>query len=195
MAGGLKDRNIAWARQRMYIPVANFQGISGDFVSLDDAAPALVEMGSIGIANLPMAPNDSVSHVMMFPSFWDIEDEIGVRIMWTQIAGETTESANWIFLYNQSDVGEALIASATALDTPITLTQVGGVASTLIRSSRGIINAFTFDESALDGFLTFNVELDADTYADDEARLLGVVFDYKPKFTLGGFNVEEISRQ
>lgn len=191
----IRDKNIKWARQRMFIPVWQFQGIIGDLVSMDDVAPAIAEFSTFGFGCMPFAPNDSVSHIMEFPSCWDITKEIGVRVVWGQISGTATQTADWILLYDQADEGEVLAAPATVLDTIIPLGDVAGATLTWKKSSRGIFAADTFDEAALDGTLAFNLELQADTLADDQARLLGVSFDYYPRLTVGGINLTETSRQ
>ena len=195
----IRDRNIQWARQRMYIPVYNFQGFDDAMASLADAAPAIVELDALEHACLPMAANDSVTHIMGFPSNWDITKEIGVRVCWTAVAAAsaTTDAATWIVLYDQVDEDELIIAPATALDTPIVALDVLGTLddSPLKITSRGIISADKFDEAALDGLFSFNVELDAvTTFSADEPVLLGIAFDYYPMLTVGPINTDRDDR-
>jgi len=192
----IRDRNIQWARQRLYIPVTNFTGYDDALASLADAAPAIVELDALEFAVLPCAANDSVSHIMAFPSMWDITKEIGVRVFWTAVAAAsaTTDAATWIVLYDQADEDELIIAPATALDTPIVALDVLGTLdnSPLKKTSRGIINANKFDEAAMAGTFAFNIELDAvTTFSGDEPVLLGIEFDYYPMLTVGPINTDK----
>lgn len=208
----IRDRNIEWARQRLYIPVWQFQGFtpvnaapaaqttSDVMTSVDDAAPGLNEVGALGFMGLPMTANDSVTHVMGFPSFWDITKEIGVRVHWTADIGGAavaTDAASWAVVYDQVDADEALAAPATALNTTIANDVYGSTTDAIYKiTNRGIINANTFDVSALDGLFAFNVELDAvTTFSADEVNLLGIAFDYYPALTVGGHNATVTSRQ
>lgn len=200
----IRDRNIQWARQRMYIPVWQFQGWinNGDGQTFDSAAistpPILSELAALGIMGLQIADEDEIRHTMEFPSVWDITREIGVRVIWTYDATATVaDNVTWLFLYDQVDVGEAIAAPATALNTAITnQTATATTLLTLMRSPRGIINANTFDSSALDGLFTFKIEASVvDTFSADEPHLLGVSFDYYPRWTVGGPNATVTSRQ
>lgn len=196
---GIRDLNVEWARQRLYIPVGHMS-LTGAGVSMHVTVPALVELGTDKeIAAMAMTANDAVSHSMQFPSFWDVTKEIGVRVLWSaKDAAIATDAAHWIVLYDQVDVDEGFIAPATALDTVITALQLYGATTDqlLKRSDRGIINANTFDVSALDGFFSFQIELQAVTsFSADEVELLGISFDYFPRMTIGGENATLESRQ
>ena len=195
----IRDRNIKWARQRLYIPVGHMS-LTTIGVSMHDTVPALVELGTDKeIAAMAMTADDRVTHSMEFPSMWDIEEEIGVTVAWSaKDAAIATDAATFIFLYDQVDEDEAIIAPATALDTAIVALDLYGATTDqlLKKTSRGIINANTFDLAALDGFFSFQVELDAvTTFSADEVELLGVIFDYYPRWTVGGPNIEVNSRQ
>ena len=208
----IRDRNIEWARQRMYIPMWHFQGLepinavpgtqttSDVMTSADDAAPGMNEIGALGFMGMPMTANDSVSHVMGFPSFWDIRKEIGVRVHWTADIGGAavaTDAAEWLVVFDQVDADEALAAPATALNTVIANDVYGSTTDAIYKiTERGIINANVFDVSALDGLFAFNVELQAvTTFSGDEVNLLGIAFDYFPLLTVGGHNATITSRQ
>jgi len=195
----IRDFNIEWARQRLYIPVGHMS-LTGAGVSMHSTVPALVELGTDKeIAAMAMTANDAVSHSMEFPSQWDITHEIGVRVLWSaKDAAIATDAAHFIVLFDQVDEDEGFVAPATALDTVITALDLYGATTDqlLKRTDRGIINANTFDPSALDGFLSFQIELQAvTTFSADEVELLGISFDYYPRMTVGGVNATEISRQ
>lgn len=200
----IRDRNIEYARQRLYIPVGHMS-LTGGGVSMHDTVPALVELGTDKtIAGMAMTANDTVAHGFEFPSFWDITKEIGCRVIWTaKDAAIATDAAEWIVLYDQVDVDEAIIAPATVLDTIINsavlnqLQLYGTTTDQVIkRTDRGIINANTFNIDALDGFFSFSIELQAvTTFGADEVELIGISFDYYPMLTVGGMNAAEGSRQ
>lgn len=196
----IRDRNIQWARQRMYIPVWHFQGYllteaAPNLISSQaDGPPALAEFSTLEMVALSMAPNDSITHIMEFPSYWNISEDIGCRVVFGQVGATAGETANFIVLYDQADDGEAIIAPATVLTTAVPLSTVVGATTTWTRTGRGIINGGTFDESALDGMFAFNIELDADGTADDEIRLFGISWDYIPMLTVGRWNAEATTR-
>lgn len=194
----IRDRNIQWARQRLYIPVWDMQGYllaegaPNTFAGMDAGAPLFGELSTFGYKGLLIgAEADAVSHIMEFPSFWDITKPIGVRIRWMVEATVATDDAIvWQLLYDQADVAEALVDPATALNTVIA-TQSPAATTTLAnyRSPRGIINANTFDEAAVDGLLAFTIIAQTLTqFGADEVVLLGVTFDYVPRMTVGGYN-------
>lgn len=190
----IRDNDVAWARHRMYIPVGHFS-LTGAGVSMHDTVPALVEVGTDKeIAGMAMTANDAVAHAILFPAVWDITQEIGCRVFWTaKDAAIATDAAHFIVLYDQVDVDEAIVAPATALDTVVNATtplQLYGSTTdqVLKRTDRGIINANTFNEDALDGLFSFNIELQAvTTFSADEVELLGISFDYIPQMMVGGF--------
>ncbi len=201
----IRDRNIEWARQRMYIPVWQFQswllaeGTPNTFKGMDAGDPTFAEVSTLGYKGMSIAAQaDAASHIIEFPSFWDITKEIGVRVRWAvNGAVATSDAIVWTFVFDQADVAEALVNPATALNTVIA-TQSPTVTTTLTnyRSPRGVINANVFDESALDGLLAFTVAAGTLTsFSADEVVLLGVTFDYYPRMTVGGYNKLETSRQ
>jgi len=194
----IADRNIQWARQRMYIPVGHFS-LTGAGVSMHSTVPALVELGTDKeIAAMAMTVADRVTHAMEFPSFWDVTKEIGCRVLWSaKDTAEANDAAHFIVLYDQVDVDEGVIAPATALDTVITALDVYGSTTDQVykRTDRGIINANTFNEDAKDGLFSFQIELQAvTTFSADEVELLGISWDYYPAWTIGQ-HATEISRQ
>jgi hypothetical protein len=193
----IRDRNIEWARQREFIPVAQMD-VTGAGVSHHSTAPALGELGTLDLTDMPMTADDIVTKTMFFPSYWDTKQEIGVRVIWTAVGNDaTTDAATWIILYDQVDEDEQIILPATVLSVPITALDVYGFSTTsnMKKTSRGIINANTFDEAALDGLFTFSVELQAvTTFGADEVSLLGTLWDYYPRWTVGGPNTNKDDR-
>lgn len=195
----IRDRNIEWARQRLYIPVYNFQGYDDAHAGYGTGGPVNAELTALTFCGMAIAAaNDAIAHVMEFPSYWDITKEIGVRIRWAVDATVATDDAVvWRVVYDQADTDEVLVIPATALDTVIA-TQSPSVTTTLTtyRSPRGIIAANTFDEAALDGMFAFLVDVPTLTqFGASEVLLLGITFDYYPRLTVGGYVALETDRQ
>ncbi len=201
----IRDRNIEWARQRMYIPVWQFQGYElvegtpNTFAGMDTGAPAFAEVSTFGYKGMLIAAaNDAVSHIIEFPSFWDITKPIGVRVRYAVLATAALDDAIvWSVVYDQADVAEVLVNPATALNTVIATQSPSVVtAGVTYRSPRGIINANVFDDSALDGMFAFTLAVPTLTQFDaDQVSLLGISFDYVPRMTVGGYNDNVEARQ
>jgi hypothetical protein len=194
----IRDQNIEWVRQREFINVTQFNGILETLVSAASTG-AIVEMSTLGYMGMPVSANDQIQHVMSFPSYWDIHQPIGVRVVYVALtAASANDSITWEVKYDQADENEALIAPTTALDTLIAadvITSAQTTAAAILKSPRGIIVADKFDESALDGFFGFYVKCTAiSTMGNDEANLLGVEWDYYPRWTVGGPNTDPDDR-
>lgn len=197
----IRDENLAYARQRLWIPYMSFSGYveATDTFQSDDTGnpiPASVDSGLAGLAFIT-SHDDAIVHAMPFPSFFDITHDIGVRVRWiVSAAVSVSDIVRWLFQYDQSDDGEAYADPGTALNTVIAA-QSPSVTTTLVqyRSPRGIINANTFDEAAMDGMLAFRITGLLTDFEDTDVKFQGVEFDYYPKMMLGGVNDTVESRQ
>jgi hypothetical protein len=191
----IRDRNIEWTRTVARIPASDFglgQAAAGPTTAaaalqgLDDGAPLAGEVSSFGYYGINIAAaGDSFTTLNIdLPPDIDPTKEIGVRVLWVNDgAVATTDAITWLVTYDQVDVGEALAAPSTALNTVIA-SQSPAATTTLIlkRSSRGIINADTFDETFRQGALAINVEADVLTgFSADEVVFLGLEIDYIPR--------------
>tara|TARA_B100000686_G_C16780262_1_gene971323 strand:- start:1960 stop:2598 length:639 start_codon:yes stop_codon:yes gene_type:complete len=192
---GIRDRNIDWLRRKKIIPAVNF-GFSGTIPASTDSgggtittlgtgAPVITEVSSFGFAGLNIgAALDMGSYFdLEFPSVADPTEEIGVRCLWAPNAAvSTSDRIQFSVQYDQVDVGEAISAASTSLDT-VLVTQ-GPSATTaflLHRTSRGIIDANKFDFTARQGGIIW--EINAATWTGFEATdviFLGLELDYIP---------------
>tara|TARA_Y100000310_G_scaffold126290_1_gene125100 strand:+ start:407 stop:1036 length:630 start_codon:yes stop_codon:yes gene_type:complete len=192
MAGGIRDSSTKRKRLLKRYPATDFitgqvTGASTILDSFDDGATQFLEFSTFGFGGMSIAAaGDSFTALLCdFLPLVDISEPIGVRVLFgadaTPAAGD---AVTWVVLYDQVDVGEALAAPATALDTAIAAHTPGHTtASRLERTARGIINANTFDESAVLGALAVNIEADGLTdYGADEVKFLALEFDYMPRF-------------
>jgi len=190
----IRDRNIEWLRQVRRIPVGEF-GFYGaaagpttaiaKLTGLDDGAPLLDELGSLGhFGGEVAAEGDSFTTLdLVTPTIIDVTQELGVRVIWANNgAVSTTDAITWVVTYDQADFNEALVAPSTALDTVIAA-QSPAATTTLVlkRTSRGIISANKFDFTARQGVIAWNVEADVLTaFSADEVQFLGLEIDYIP---------------
>jgi hypothetical protein len=195
----IRDRNIEWARQRDYFCYTTFNGYTPDTqASLGAGVPIWADLGSTTeLTGLTLdATADAVSFSIAFPSYWDIQKEIGIRWhMLQQATAALTDSVTPTTTYNQSDNGEALVTPATALDTviPATLAPTTTAMATFY-TNRGIIAANTFDENALDGTIAFLTDFAYSGYTNGELHVLGCSIDYYPRWTVGGPNTNKDDR-
>jgi len=186
----IRDRNIAWQRKSRFIPAGEilaggFADASGSATGFGTGGPILTEVSSFGFGVLNINGAGNFFHALDFvtPREMDIEEEIGFRVHYMTLGTvATTDDVTFIVQYDQVDVGEAVIAAASALDTPITEHRQG-TATTLVthRTARGIINAGKFDETARQGMIHWEVEADAMDYSADELGVLGFEVDYVPR--------------
>ena len=182
----IRDRNIEWLRQKYYIH-ANVFGFCATPASatFGEGAPVPTEVGSlawggllIGAAGDTMAAPD-----FQLPSIIDPREELGIRVIWavTGSGTNTTDDVTWIVKYDQFDIGVDAMSTGSVLDTAIAEQRAGSATQFICRrTSRGIINANTFDFTARQGGIFFEVECDAMDYAADKITFLALEIDYKP---------------
>lgn len=202
---GIRDRQIDWLRQSRIITLAEFfgGGSQDNTNKLEQFAagnPVLTEVSSFGFGggNIAAAGDTFAALDLQTPRLVDPAHPIGVRVHYMTLGTvATTDDITWIVLYDQVDIGEAIIAPATALNTTIAEHRQG-VATTLVchRTARGIINANTLDFTARQGLLTWSVEADAMDYDANEIAFLGLEIDYipllciNPEEDLGALNAD-----
>lgn len=187
----IRDRNIAWKRQRHVIPATAFNMVVAGATNLTGIGvgiPTFAELSTYGISGIATATADDFATVdFLTPSLMDVSKEIGVRVLYT--INETpvaTDGVTYIVTYDQVDDNEAFAASpAGVLDTILVEDLDGGTTPFVLRrSSRGIINANKFDDTARYGALVWTVEHDASTDTTNDAALfLGLQIDYMPNLT------------
>lgn len=192
-----RDRNIAWQRRRRRIPWNEFNIVQINAAGaglevptgLGSGNPAWNQVSSfayggiaIGAAARPFSTVDLRTPTEMDPTF-----TIGVRVLWYNEGAIdiSTDSVLWRVRYKQVDINEPLtVGTDVALDTPIT-TQIPDVNTTLwtYRTSRGIINANKFDDTARDGLIIWTVDVQTLTaFSGGEVNFLGLEIDYMPQF-------------
>lgn len=197
----IRDRNMDWLRQVHRIPYQLFgfepshthaiaeagtstvTGSAEGLVGMDDGAPEIREVSTFGFGGIFIgATGDSMTTLDLYlPPKIDVEKEIGVRTIWTTNgAVDATDAVTWTTVYDQVDIGEAVAAPATALDTAVALANPTATTLLLRRSPRGIINANKFDFTARQGAIAWNVMATTTGFAANEVVFLALEIDYIP---------------
>ena len=177
----IKDRNIAWQRESRIITAHELMSGGGGA-----GAPPLAEISNFGFSGVALSNNDEIQYLdYVTPREMEISEEIGIRWHWTPNAtAATSDSTTLTTVYDQVDVGEVMVTPATNLDTTIGAQTTPSVtASVLHRSSRGIINGGTFDETARQGAIVW--DMTATIAGSDAAQIciLALEIDYLPRRT------------
>lgn len=193
----IRDRNIDWLRQKHYIHADRF-GFCATPASATFGAgnPVPTEVSGVGWGGLLIgAAGDTMAAPdFQIPCIADPTEEIGVRVIWSIHSGSTadTDDVTWIVKYDQFDIGEA-VASTSALDTAIAEQRAGVTTQhSFHRTSRGVINADTFDFTARQGGITWEVEADAMDYSGDEIQFIALEIDYKPLLCINSEEDEDV---
>jgi len=180
----LLQRTIPWKRAVRRIPWTEFHQVSATGASFGAGAAVAAQISTFTVGGMVIgAAADEWGVIdMQTPLLFDPREELGLRVLWAQIAtGEEADDLKFIVTYDQVDAGEALAAPSTALDTLIAQqTNVGGTTLLYHQTSRGIIDADTFDMKARQGIFLWKVEADVSGFADNEAVFLGLEIDYMP---------------
>jgi hypothetical protein len=186
----ITDRNLARKRLTHVIMPADFMGLQVTGSStvvhgFGTGLPPWTEVSAFGFGGVNMEVGDMIACLDFFtPIHADVTEDIGVRVLWTEndASPAATDAVTFIALYDQADLGEALIEPATALDTPLVEHVPGDTTGfQLLRTARGIIAANSLDATAKNGSIAWRVEADAvTTYSTDEITVLGLQIDYMP---------------
>jgi hypothetical protein len=193
----IRDFNIEWLEQRVYIPAWNFQtfaivGPSGGATDLGGAngagagAPVMTEIGATGITGGEIGANGDMFSTLWCPSDVDITKQIRARVWWTQTSTTTTDTIDWIVTYTPI-IAETtvLVDPVTALSTAITLADASsGVAARVQATAFGVLNRNTLADTV--DLLALRVEADAiGTFSANEPLFLGLELRYTPRRTAG----------
>lgn len=179
----MTDRNIWWARKRIYVPFAHrsYGGPLASTLTAFNTAASGFKITAVGTA---------LEFVIAMPTDFNPHFPMGFRAHWGAIGTPATMgNASWIALAIFKKKTEAIITAATgALDTPWTLVQTPPAANAQTFTSRGIKNFPTLVRGDVYDGLTLqaSVELDAVSGtidATNSAFLFGLELDYVPMKT------------
>lgn len=180
------DRNIAYKRGRLYIPVSNFGLGSLAGITIDQV------LGGVYGETISSSSSGNVKEgAIKVPTFFDPNWSLGFRVHWT--AGGTPATmgnVTWVVLQNLIvNGGLCLSAAAGVLNTIIAAADPPPSAANRHKwTSRGILNrGWATREQVHDGaILQFSVSLTAVSGTIDgtnHAKLLGLEIDYVPMHT------------
>lgn len=171
-------------RQRLFIPVTEFQGLVGA-AGVGTGVPVHEEMATLlpGIGALALAAtNDDIAHLMLVPSDWDRHNKIYVRGVWSTQSTTTSDTMTLLFNYLAiTPETTAIAVPATALDTAIAADNPVGTANVLQRTSAGVINPKGIADAAL--YLAFKFTATLSAGLAEKVYFHGVEFEYTPKLS------------
>jgi hypothetical protein len=181
--GGLRDNNMDWKRGSDFIPAPMLSGVLAD-ASLGSGTGALAEVSTLNTVGLAFsnAGTDAVHHCMNVPKKWSVNHPLGIRIHFT--SSTTTDADDFLFTvlhdFKATADDDAIIAAATALDTPIAGVTWGTKAAYSPHvSTRGIIASNWLPRSTVDAGAYLSL-LITGTTIDTAISLLSVEIDYMP---------------
>ncbi len=162
-------------------------------ISLGTGFPYLTKIQTSTRSGLLMTTaNDAVSHTMRIPPYWDVRNDIFIRVLWTTLSNTVADTVDWRFRYllNQANLAAAgglFGAPTTVLDTVIpqdnSLGLSGGAALTHLTAD-GVLKGGTITE--VQDFLHFTVDMNAFAAGLTESKwLLGVEFEYTRRMGRG----------
>jgi hypothetical protein len=182
----LLDNQIKWRRKRLFLQATGQS--SGAMVGVANGTPSWAEVETTGFAYPMLNANaEAFTFLTTTPDDLDPREEIGIRVIYSSDSSTSGDAMNWTVLYSALSIDGTLIDPATALDTPIAADTYGsGVAATMKRSPRGIINANTLTYSAqtetiTQRYLTFKVTRTLS--AATNVFVIGLDIDYQPRRT------------
>lgn len=146
----------------------------------------LSEISTFGLAGLLMnTASYDVAHLMQIPPHWDRNFPIRVRVVWTSAAASSgAKRVTWKVMTKTLAFGTTVLAAAaTVLSTLIVEQTPSGTAYILEATNKGVIDKTTL--TATMTHLAFLVELQALTSFADDKWLIGVEFEYTPRFGRG----------
>jgi len=185
----IKDRNIGYKYKTEFMSAYtfNFYELATHIKGTIGGAAKLTEIGALGVVGPKLdAVGEWARTTFPVPSYWDTENKIFVRCIWSDngTAGTEDMTAHFAVWYQEKAYGAAptAVIGTTALDSVIVADKHSGSADTIQATPWGAINADSI-ASATD-YLTVDVELAAD--ANDLAPvLIGIEWAYVPKLTSG----------
>lgn len=187
----LSANKIKMVRQIDFIPITEFNGLGAATTVLDSIGagdPVFQEIGTTGLNGLLMASDgDDIRHFMRIPTNWDRDHPIYVRVVWSSASTTSADTIDWVVLFDQIEpetTGGTVIAPATALDTAIAQDTVHGTANVVQKTANGVINGGTLLDAS--EYISFLVEMhDFAAGLTEDKNLLGIEFEYTPKFDAG----------
>lgn len=147
--------------------------------------PVFAEVGTTGVCGLWLQVDaDTHTWMLALPDDVDVKKGIELALIWS--SDQTTGDAyTFTLLYSELTVNvTAIIAGATALDTPIAADTGIATASAVQQTAWGVINGGSLSGVFSDGYLhtlTLVCTSLGGTPATDVVLLHGVVMRYKPR--------------
>jgi hypothetical protein len=188
----IKDRNIGYKYKTEFMSAYtfNYYELATHIKGTIGGASKLAEIGALGVVGVkPVNADEFARLTFPVPSYWDTENKIFVRCLWSDNGTALTAGmeVTWAVWYQEKAFSTAPVAgsgagNATALDDPIAADAHTGVADVIHATQWGMINAGQI--ALATDYLTVDVELAVDAN-DMDPVLVGIEWAYLPKLTSG----------
>jgi len=185
----IKDRNIGYTYKREWFPVNtwNCWHTVGGVLTMSTTGSAELQQAAEGMIGAKFDTNNLGSLIMPKPSEWDFENDVFVRVIWSDQGGSDS-AVTWTFNWRNFSFGAANATPTGVLDTVLESdahgkTNDGVNATKWGKLSGGSITPVSEGES----FVRFDVKLTVDSGNIDPV-LHGVEVAYLPKLTDGAQN-------
>jgi len=185
----IKDRNIGYKYKTEFMSAYtfNYYELATHIKGTIGGASKLSEIGALGVVGVkPTGADDFARLTFPVPSYWDTENKIFVRCIWSDngAGGTAGMEVTWAVWYQEKAYSTAPTAAmgTTALDSVIAADAHTGVADVIHATKWGAIDAGQIASTT--DYLTVDVELAADGN-DMDPVLVGIEWAYVPKLTSG----------
>lgn len=148
--------------------------------------PVLKEISTLGMMGLLMeADGDNVVTLIRIPDYWDREQKLRFRVIWTTASVTAADTIDWKILYNVAAVDAIIPTTAAALSTVIAQDTVGGTTARVIKATaNGILNAGVLPPLAR--YIVLTVEMDDFAAGLTEDKwFLGLEIEHTVRQSLG----------
>lgn len=188
----IKDRNIGYKYKTEFMSAYtfNYYELATHIKGTIGGTAKLTEIGALGVVGVKLDAAEEFARLTFpVPSYWDTENKIFVRCIWSDngTAGTENMTVTWAVWYQKKVYGSAPVAgsgsgNAAALDSLIPADKHTGTANTIQATPWGAINAGQIASTT--DYLTVDVELGVDAN-DMDPVLVGIEWAYVPKLTSG----------
>jgi hypothetical protein len=183
--GTFDDHQMGWKLKHLYIPIGDFNGITGDFGSIG-AGGQIAEISDFGLCGCECADEDDIAHLMLVPYDLDVAKEVYARCFWLSDSADADASNVFELTYKFFADG-ATLAAPTGDGTVTWDAESQDVSSAYeIHVSNWGGMLWTTNYAAGDLFFGFKIEATVWAGTADELFLLGVEFRY----TVSALDVE-----
>jgi hypothetical protein len=175
--GTFDDHQMGWKLKHIYIPVGNFNGISGDFES-QGAGGQIAEISTFGLCGCECADEDDIAHLMLVPYDLDVTKDVQTRCFWLSDSTGADAATQFELTYKLFADGATLAAPTGDGTVTWTAESTGTPGQYKLHATNWGSMAWTTNYASSDLFFGFKIEAIVWAGSADELFLLGVEFRY-----------------